>query len=151
MRALPLMVLLVGGLLFTVLLMRGPAVVPVEHMVGMRVDLPQLEKTVQIVNVFASWCVPCAAEMPVLKGLDLPVIGIAYNDSADKVQAFLQRTGNPYARVIVDDGKAALALGITGVPETFLLDKNGVVRWHYPGALSETQLAGLKQAVVQWR
>lgn len=150
-RLVPILIVILAGALFAALLLHKPSTEPLEHMVGRKVELKQLEPRAQIVNVFASWCVPCAAEMPLLHDLDLPIVGIAYNDSADKVTAFLQRAGNPYAKTVIDDGSAAMALGITGVPETFLIDKDSIVRWHYAGALGDTQLAELQQAVATWR
>lgn len=93
-----------------------------------------------LINVFASWCAPCRAEAPVLRFAaqqGLAVIGIAYHDKAAAVQAFLQENGNPYAQVGLDDGTAALAFGLTGVPETLLIDGHGNVLWHTRGPVDE--------------
>ncbi len=88
-----------------------------------------------LVNFFASWCVPCIEEVPVLLGLKqarVPLIGIAYKDKPDATRAFLAARGDPYARVAPDAaGRVAIDWGVSGVPETFLVDATGVVRWHY--------------------
>ena len=91
-----------------------------------------------LVNFFASWCVPCLVEHPQLMtlGKELPIWGIAYKDTADRVDTLLGRDGNPYARVGRDaPGRVAIDFGITGVPETFLVSA-GLIRWHFPGPLT---------------
>ncbi len=88
-----------------------------------------------LVNFFASWCIPCIEEAPVLLGLKqsgVPLVGIAYKDKPAATQAFLARRGDPYERVAADaPGLVAIDWGVSGVPETFLVDAGGVVRWHY--------------------
>lgn len=83
----------------------------------------------RLVNVFASWCVPCIAEAPQLmrlKQMGIPIEAVAVRDTPAGVREFLQRYGDPY-RAIVDDakGKLQLTLGSSGVPETFVVDGNG--------------------------
>ncbi len=98
-----------------------------------------------MVNFWASWCPPCVEEHPVLMDLQkqgVPVWGIAYKDSADKSLAFLKRHGNPFARTARDDpGRVAIDWGVTGVPESFIVDGQGVVRWHMAGPLTEKMVA----------
>ncbi len=99
-----------------------------------------------IINIFASWCAPCVVEHPLLKTLakesKITLVGIAWNDTEDKVQAFLSKHGNPYNHVYLDNGTgAALALGIRGVPETFIVDAEGVVRFHSAGPLTADMIA----------
>lgn len=93
-----------------------------------------------VVNFWASWCPPCVEEHPVLMDLKqqgVRVWGIAYKDSADKSKKFLDRHGNPFARIARDDpGRVAIDWGVTGVPESFIVDGNGVVRWHMAGPLT---------------
>jgi cytochrome c biogenesis protein CcmG/thiol:disulfide interchange protein DsbE len=95
------------------------------------------------INFFASWCVPCRAEHPLLKKLsaeaNLPIIGLAWKDKQDATSAFLNELGNPYARVGADDnGRIGIVgFGITGVPETFIIDKQGIIRERIGGPLSE--------------
>ncbi len=105
------------------------------------------------VNFFASWCVPCRAEHPILQRLaetrGLRLIGIAYKDEPKDAGAFLSELGSPFLAVGVDlDGRAAIAFGITGVPETFILDPDGVIRYHLAGPLTEEFLDGEIAAIV---
>ncbi|MDP8916202.1 MAG: DsbE family thiol:disulfide interchange protein [Pseudomonadota bacterium] len=97
------------------------------------------------VNVFASWCTPCQVEHPELVKLSrsgVRVVGLAYKDDPAKTTAFLQRLGDPFATVLVDrDGRAGLDLGITGVPETYLVGSDGVVRAKHAGPLTP-EIAG---------
>lgn len=97
---------------------------------------------VTLLNVFASWCGPCIAEHPLFKEIaahsDAEIVGLAWNDSRKAVGAFLDEHGNPFDRVYLDNGNgAALELGIRGVPETFIIDREGVIRFHFAGPLSE--------------
>lgn len=87
---------------------------------------------VSLVNVWASWCVPCHAEMPLLVQLaadsELQMVGINYKDAADNARRFLGRYGNPFAIVGVDDnGRAAIEWGVYGVPETFVVGRDGTI------------------------
>ena len=92
-----------------------------------------------LLNFFASWCVPCVEENPALLALarsGLPIWAIDYKDGEDKAAQYIQRHGNPYQRIARDEpGRVAIDFGLSGVPETFLVDGMGVVRWHWPGPL----------------
>lgn len=92
-----------------------------------------------LINFFASWCVPCQLEMPVLRSLaqnGLPIWGIAYRDHPDDAAGFLRRVDSPYQRVGLDEsGAASSAFDVFGLPESFLVDRHGVVRWYWPGEL----------------
>ena len=94
-----------------------------------------------LLNFFASWCWPCQQEAPALLRLSrqgLPIWGIAYQDKPDDTVAFLRQHGDPYRRIACDlNGAAGSACGIVGVPESFLVDRSGIVRWHWAGGLSE--------------
>ena len=107
------------------------------------------EKRPVVLNFFASWCAPCIEEAPMLMGLrraGVPIWGIAYKDKAPATEAFLQRNGNPYARIARDDaGLVGIDWGVTGVPETYLIDGAGLVRWRFTGPLSQTAADGLRQ------
>lgn len=98
-----------------------------------------------LLNFFASWCMPCVVEHPALLALKaegLPLWGVAYKDKPEAARAFLARHGSPYARVASDQpGSAGIEWGVTGVPETFLIDGAGVVRWRYPGPLTPEVVA----------
>ena len=92
-----------------------------------------------LLNFFASWCVPCVQEVPALLALSkagLPIWAIAYKDPVDKAAQFIQRHGDPYQRIGRDaPGLVAIDFGLSGVPESFLVDGAGVVRWHWAGPL----------------
>ncbi len=93
-----------------------------------------------LVNFFASWCLPCRAEhenlMRLAKEMELPIIGIAYKDDPEKSQRFLDELGDPFTKSASDiDGRVAIDWGVTGVPESFLVDGDGVVRYRHWGPI----------------
>jgi cytochrome c biogenesis protein CcmG/thiol:disulfide interchange protein DsbE len=94
-----------------------------------------------LVNFFASWCIPCVEEAPVLMALKqqgTPIWGIAYKDKTDATANFLQQNGDPYTRIARDEpGQVAIDFGLYGVPETYLVDKSGIVRWRWAGGLTD--------------
>ena len=94
-----------------------------------------------LLNVWASWCPPCRVEHPFLMQLDAegkPIYGIVYQDDPVDAIGFLNELGNPLTALMADpEGRAGLELGLTGAPETFLVDEAGVVRARWRGALSE--------------
>jgi cytochrome c biogenesis protein CcmG/thiol:disulfide interchange protein DsbE len=100
-----------------------------------------------LVNVFASWCAPCELEAPVLmqlKAKGVKLVGVAYKDAPDNTKAFLGRVGDPYVRRLVDrDGRAGIELGVTGVPETYLVDGQGTILAKYAAPLSEADARDL--------
>jgi len=93
-----------------------------------------------IVNVFASWCVPCLAEHPLISELAAEgyrIFGLNHKDAPDAAAGWLARHGNPYTAVGADiDGRASIEWGVTGVPETFIVDADGIVRYKYAGPLT---------------
>lgn len=99
---------------------------------------------VHLVNIFASWCVPCSIEAPQLKALadaGVPIEGISVRDTAEALDDFLERNGDPYQRIGADDdGKVQLELGSSGVPETFIVDGKGVIRYQHIGEIRPDQL-----------
>ena len=101
---------------------------------------------VAVVNVFASWCVPCREEAPELAELarakDVRLYGLVQKDTPAKVRGYLDETGNPYSRIALDaDGRASIEWGVYGVPETFIIDGRGYVRERVVGPLTEQSLA----------
>ncbi len=93
-----------------------------------------------LVNFFASWCVPCEIEHPELMTLHargVPLWGIAYKDTADAAAGLLARNGDPYQRLARDAaGRVAIDFGVYGVPETYFVDRTGIVRWRWAGPLT---------------
>lgn len=91
----------------------------------------------KLLNIWASWCVPCAAEAPhlaTLKAQGAPIVGVAIRDKPEDVAAFLARYGNPFERIGADDlSELQLAIGSSGVPETFVVDGKGVIRYQHIG------------------
>lgn len=92
------------------------------------------------INVFASWCVPCIQEAPTLLAMETQgarIVGIAYKDDPVASQAFLDRYGNPFVEILTDrDGRAGVELGVSGVPETFLVGVDGVVIAKHSGPMT---------------
>jgi cytochrome c biogenesis protein CcmG/thiol:disulfide interchange protein DsbE len=96
---------------------------------------------VTLVNVWASWCVPCAAEVPLLDQLSkdkrIQIVGINYKDSADNARRFLNRYGNPFVASGVDNnGRASIDWGVYGVPETFLVGRDGAIAYKLVGPIT---------------
>jgi cytochrome c biogenesis protein CcmG/thiol:disulfide interchange protein DsbE len=108
-----------------------------------------------IVNVFASWCAPCIEEAPalmMLKTNGAPVIGVAYKDQPGDTLAFLDRRGNPFSAILVDrTGDAGVEFGISGVPETFLVDGKGMIVAKRTGALSRADAEALTKQLRSLR
>ena len=96
---------------------------------------------VWVMNVWASWCAPCREEHPLVvafaRNRKVPVIGLNYKDRPGDARNWLDRLGNPYAATLIDfDGKVGIDFGVYGVPETFVIDAQGVVRFKHVGALT---------------
>ncbi len=92
-----------------------------------------------LVNIFASWCIPCRVEAPQLGALaraGVAIEGISVRDSSEALNGFLKENGDPYQRIGADDdGKVQLALGSSGVPETYVIDGKGVIRYQHIGEI----------------
>jgi cytochrome c biogenesis protein CcmG/thiol:disulfide interchange protein DsbE len=100
-----------------------------------------LRGEVSVVNVFASWCVECRAEHPLWMQLGarklLPIHGLNYKDKPDDAARWLAELGDPYARTGADiDGRVGIDWGVYGVPETFVVDKRGVIRHKIIGPIT---------------
>jgi cytochrome c biogenesis protein CcmG/thiol:disulfide interchange protein DsbE len=97
---------------------------------------------VSLVNVWASWCVPCHEEAPLLTELGkdkrLQLVGINYKDAPDNARRFLGRYGNPFGIVGVDgNGRAAIEWGVYGVPETFIVGRDGRIAYKMVGGITQ--------------
>ena len=101
----------------------------------------------KLLNVFASWCVPCIAEAPNLAQLEASganIVGVAIRDRPEDAAAFLQANGNPFSRIGKDDISAVqLSIGSSGVPETFVIDGRGVIRYQHIGEIRDGDVAVL--------
>lgn len=110
-------------------------------------------KRLALVNFFASWCIPCIQEAPVLMQLKqkgTPIWGIAYKDKSHDTADFLKQNGDPYTRIARDEpGTVAINFGLYGVPETYLVDRSGIVRWRWAGGLSDDVVSQYLNPLMQ--
>jgi cytochrome c biogenesis protein CcmG, thiol:disulfide interchange protein DsbE len=109
---------------------------------------------VTLVNVWASWCVPCHDEAPILLSLAsdtrIRVVGINYKDDPDNARRFLGRYGNPFAAVGADqNGRAAIEWGVYGVPETFLVGRDGKIAYKLVGPITPDNLGDVLKPEIE--
>ena len=100
------------------------------------------ENIFYIVNIWASWCVPCRTEHPLLmqlsKNQSIKLIGLNYRDNFNNAKKFIDDFGNPYSRILIDkDGTLGVEFGAYGVPETFLIDKNKDIIKKFVGPINQ--------------
>jgi cytochrome c biogenesis protein CcmG/thiol:disulfide interchange protein DsbE len=103
------------------------------------------EGHVSIINVWASWCIPCRLEhdalMHISKTVDVPLYGLNYKDRSDRAVGFLEELGDPYTRIGADeDGRAGIDWGVYGVPETFIVDGQGNIIYKHVGPIDGNSL-----------
>lgn len=108
---------------------------------GRRLSEKDFAGSPALINVWATWCSSCWAEHDMLlkvAGSRVPVYGVLYKDERDSALAYLQKRGNPFKKIANDAvGSLGLDLGVTGAPETFLVDRQGVIRYHMNGPITD--------------
>ena len=118
---------------------------PILHQPDKRFAPSDMRGKVWLLNVWASWCVSCRDEHPVLVELSkrgvMPILGLNYKDKSDEATAWLKQFGDPYSLSVVDaDGRIGIDYGVYGVPETYLIDAEGVIRYKRIGPLTSAIL-----------
>jgi cytochrome c biogenesis protein CcmG/thiol:disulfide interchange protein DsbE len=131
---------------------------PLEGLASNGAPIPGLDPSVfkgkvSLVNVWASWCVPCHDEAPLLTELGrdqrLQIVGINYKDSADNARRFLGRYGNPFRIVGVDaNGRASIEWGVYGVPETFIVGREGTIVYKLVGPVTADNINTVLRAEI---
>ena len=121
---------------------------------GTTIRREDLAGKVWVLNVWASWCAPCREEHPLViafaRRSGVPVYGLNYKDQSAAATRWLQQLGDPYAATLVDaDGKAGIDWGVYGVPETFVIDKDGVIRFKHIGPLNEAVIREKLEPLVK--
>ena len=110
-----------------------------DHINENSITLKEFRGQPLLVNFFASWCAPCRAEAPALEMIskDIAIFGIAYKDRSEDTAEFLRQFGNPFQAIGMDiDGRTGIRWGVYGVPETYLLDADGIVVLRHAGPLT---------------
>jgi|TARA_R110002012_G_scaffold74426_7_gene188717 cytochrome c biogenesis protein CcmG/thiol:disulfide interchange protein DsbE len=109
----------------------------------------------RLLNIWASWCLPCIAEAPHLETLErqgVEIVGVAIRDRPEDIARFLAQHGNPYSRIGRDDlSEVQLAIGSSGVPETFVIDGEGVIRYQHIGDVRASDVPVLLEQLEQAR
>jgi cytochrome c biogenesis protein CcmG/thiol:disulfide interchange protein DsbE len=118
---------------------------PLLHDPAAKLATEQMKGKIWVLNVFASWCTPCLAEHPLVMQLakqpNVKVIGLNYKDRPEDAKAWLRKHGDPYESIVVDaDGRVGIDYGVYGVPETFVIDDQGVIRHKQIGPITPQAL-----------
>ena len=118
-----------------------PFTLPVLHEPGKRISNTDLKGQVWLLNVWASWCVTCREEHPVLVELArqkvVPIYGLNYKDKSEDAKAWLKQFGDPYVTSLVDEkGQIGIDYGVYGVPENYVIDREGVIRYKKIGPVT---------------
>jgi len=120
-------------------------VLPLLHEPDRKFSPNGMQGKVCLLNVWASWCGACKDEHPILMALSrqniVPIVGLDYKDKAEDGEATLKKAGDPYTLIISDaDGKVGFDYGVYGVPETYVIDKNGIIAYKLIGAITPQNL-----------
>lgn len=106
-----------------------------------------------LLNLFASWCVPCITELPLLQQLQaegVAIVGIDIRDRPEALAGFLAAHGDPFAAIGADaDSRVQMALGSSGVPETFVVDRRGIIRRQFIGGISAADLPEVRRELAE--
>lgn len=126
-----------------------------ETLDGGRLSVADLRGSPVVVNFWASWCIPCREEAPLLtaaaeeyEAQGLRVVGIVYQDSPQSARDFMGRYGQTYPGLVDPDGRTAIDYGVFGIPETFFVDRTGVVRSRQVGPVTEESLRKEIEAIL---
>ncbi len=127
---------------------------PLLHRPELTLRSDELQGEVTLINVWASWCVSCRYEHPLLVNLaqtsDLKIYGLNYKDERNAALMWLKQLGNPYAESIFDQqGNVGIDFGVYGVPETFVLDQDGIIRYKHIGPITQEDLETIILPLVQ--
>lgn len=122
---------------------------------GRRLTLAELRGSPVVLHFWASWCIPCREEAPLLTTADakyrpdgLRVLGVVYQDSAENAGDFMGRYGQSYPGLLDPDGRTAIDYGVFGIPETFFIDRAGIVRSRQVGPVTAADLESQIEAIV---
>jgi len=123
------------------------------HEIDKTLGPADLKGKVWVLNVWASWCVSCRAEHPILNAWssdkNLFLIGLNYKDAQNDALQWLRRLGNPYTYSVVDrDGRVGLDWGVYGVPESFVIDKKGIIRYKHIGPITMEDLNSILKPLL---
>jgi cytochrome c biogenesis protein CcmG, thiol:disulfide interchange protein DsbE len=126
---------------------------PPLHGNGPGLKSANLKGRLTLINFFASWCVPCRAEHPILLDLAqdhrVELDGIAYKNKPEDASSFLGELGNPFAKVALDQaGRTAIDFGVYGVPESYLVDKQGRIRFRQVGPITQDIVEGQLKPLI---